>query len=621
MSLVRRLSLVVTVTVLLAAVAPAGAAGSRPEGKGPAQSPAEAASSLGMTCAPVTSEDGVTYEKCTGEIPSFDGIPLDADLSLPAGARGPLPTIVMLHGWGGNKGDWQATSREGDGADRYHWNNVWFASQGYAVLNYTARGFQQSCGITDIDPACATGWTHLADRDHEGRDSQHLLGLLVDSGIADADRLAATGGSYGGGQSWLLATSVPWRTPAGATIQLSAAVPKYPWTDLLHSLIPNGRASDDADQSPSHEKPFGVMKDSYVTGLWAIGRAGGNGRYGANPVETHSFLDGQYALAQAGEPYAPVATDIFARDFRNKSAYYATEYFSAVADGSVEPVPVFSIQGWTDPLFPAAETLQMYRKLKAIDADYPIYMAFGDLGHSYAKNPKGQWVHINTQGNQFLDQFVRGQGEGRPTTNIFAFVTSCPKNDDPQEPLSGTDWDRMAAGRVVAHGEGSRTTTWAPTNLEDGLATDPIVNGGCRTEAASSNDPLSATWTWPVPEGGFTMLGLPELKIDYSLTGVDATAAFKLWDVAPDGTKTLVDRGVYRLSVAGGDATSGTIDLDLFGNAWDFLPGHAFQLQVSQADVPFLRPDNLPSTISWSNAELSIPVRQGFTLDVTTPAP
>lgn len=608
--------------MVLAVISPAVARAPGSEGgKQASRSAAEAAEELGMTCAPVTADDGVTYDKCTGEVPSFDGVPLDADLSLPSSAEGSLPTIVMLHGWGGNKGDWQATSRDGNGADKYHWNNVWFVSQGYAVLNYTARGFRQSCGITDLDPACATGWTHLGDRDHEGRDSQHLLGLLVDAGIADSGRLAATGGSYGGGQSWLLATSLPWKTPSGATIRLSAAVPKYPWTDLLHSLVPNGRASDDVDQSASHERPFGVMKESYVTGLYAIGRAGGEGRYGGNPAETHSFLDGQYALTQAGEPYAPPATEVFARDFRNKSAYYADGYFAAIADGSVEPVPVFSIQGWTDPLFPAVETLQMYRKLKAIDEDYPIYMAFADVGHSYAQNPKGQWVQINTQANQFLNQFVRGQGVGRPTTNVFAFVTKCPKTDDPQEPIAGTDWDRMAAGRVVARGEGSRTTVWAPTNLEDGIATDPIVNGGCRTEPAASNDPLAATWTWAVPGDGFTMLGLPELEIDYSMLGADATTAFKLWDIGPDGTKTLVDRGVYRLSVLEGDATSGKLDLDLFGNAWVFRPGHAIQLQISQADVPFLRPDNLPSTIEWSDAVLSIPIREGFDTELTGSSP
>ena len=49
------------------------------------------------------------------------------------------------------------------------WNNVWFASRGYAVLNYSARGHGDSGGQIG-----------LASRDVEVRDTHHLTGLLVD---------------------------------------------------------------------------------------------------------------------------------------------------------------------------------------------------------------------------------------------------------------------------------------------------------------------------------------------------------------------------------------------------------------------------------------------------------
>ena len=47
----------------------------------------------------------------------------------------------MLHGFGNDKHEWESTNDEGDGADKYHWNNRWFAKHGYYVLSYTARGF------------------------------------------------------------------------------------------------------------------------------------------------------------------------------------------------------------------------------------------------------------------------------------------------------------------------------------------------------------------------------------------------------------------------------------------------------------------------------------------------
>src|SRR5438067_1818162 len=148
---------------------------------------------------------GVAYTVCTGRVASFDGTPLDTDLTLPASTRGPLPLMVMLHGWGLSKTDFEASALAGNGTNTWHWNNVWFAAHGYAVLNYTARGFHRSCGQDPAtgysyasDPACAgrPSWTHLADRRWEIHDTQYLTRLLVDARVADPSRLAVTGDCY-----------------------------------------------------------------------------------------------------------------------------------------------------------------------------------------------------------------------------------------------------------------------------------------------------------------------------------------------------------------------------------------------------------------------------------------
>src|SRR5205823_154861 len=76
-------------------------------------------------------------------VPSFDGVPLDVDVTLPPATdgNGPFPTIVMLHGWGEDKTTFESGDPDGDGSITYHYNNDYYASQGYAVVNYTARGF------------------------------------------------------------------------------------------------------------------------------------------------------------------------------------------------------------------------------------------------------------------------------------------------------------------------------------------------------------------------------------------------------------------------------------------------------------------------------------------------
>src|SRR6185369_7043589 len=122
---------------------------------------------------------------------------------------------------------------------------------GYAVLTYSARGWSGSCGSPDsraADPSgCAQGWIHLADQRYEAHDTQYLLGLLVDEGVTKPDAIGVTGISYGGGQSVELAFLrnrirllpsqgsgfAPWTSPKGVPLQIAAAYPRWPWSDLV----------------------------------------------------------------------------------------------------------------------------------------------------------------------------------------------------------------------------------------------------------------------------------------------------------------------------------------------------------------------------------------------------
>jgi predicted acyl esterase len=568
-----------------------------------------AASKLGLSCSKVVTSDNVSYLECSGEIPSFDGIGLDTDVSIPLGAARADPTLVMLHGWSGDKADWEAGTAAGNGADTWHWNNVWFVSQGWVVVNYTARGFMESCGVADLDANCTGGYTHLADSRFETRDSQTLLGKLVDAGIANPHELAATGGSYGGGQTWLLATSLPWQSANGVPLQLAAGVAKYPWTDLLDSLAPNGRATPAVDQTAPHNQPFGIAKDSYVSGLYAAGRAKANGRYDENPADFGTNLDEQYQRIQQGEPYDP-ATDpplqATVDSFAYRSPYDASDFFARLAAGTITPVPMLSIQGWTDPLFPAVQTLQMFRKLKAADPAYPIQMAFADIGHSNAGNPSWQWQPINELANRFLEAHVLGRIGLAPADQAYSFQTECAGTEHPA-PASG-NWDSLAGATVELTSTAAATTVSTDANVADGAASDPIANGGCLRENAATTDPGAVYYTF-ANSSATHLLGLPAVHLGYALTGQDAVVALKLWDEAPDGSKTLVTRGEYRLATAAGDPAIGTLTTYLYGNDWVFPAGDRIVLQVTQNDAPYLRPDNEPSAIAWSNLKLDMPTR------------
>src|ERR687895_934254 len=133
-------------------------------------------------------------------VPSFDGTPIDVDVTLPGDAEAgePLPTIVMLHGYGGNKGAFESETPEGSSSTTYHYNNTYYAQRGYAVVNYSARGFGRSCGKEEgsaATPECLKhkSYVHLADQRWEARDTQHLLGLLVDQEVSDRRGRGGTG--------------------------------------------------------------------------------------------------------------------------------------------------------------------------------------------------------------------------------------------------------------------------------------------------------------------------------------------------------------------------------------------------------------------------------------------
>jgi hypothetical protein len=64
----------------------------------------------------VLAQSGVLFCPAASDdrrVPSFDGVPLDVDVTLPAIGDGPFPTIAILHGFGGQKTDWETVNAEG----------------------------------------------------------------------------------------------------------------------------------------------------------------------------------------------------------------------------------------------------------------------------------------------------------------------------------------------------------------------------------------------------------------------------------------------------------------------------------------------------------------------------
>ena len=585
---------------------------------GPPSAAAATACPLGLTAAAhAAPSGGVAYTVCSGRVPSFDGTPLDVDVSVPDGASGPLPLMAMLNGWGNAKQEFESTSLAGNGANTYDWNNAWFAAHGFAVLNFTARGFHRSCGQDAssgytylTDPACAgrASWTHLADRRWEVHDTQYLAGLLVDSGTAVPDKVVATGASYGGGQSWLLAMSqnrvmepdgslAPWTSPRGVPLRLAAAVPQYGWTDLAQALVDNGRASDGLSGAPKdgpHENPVGVDKASYASGLYASGLV--NAQY--TVADPTADLPGWFAAIGAGEPYE--ADPLTAPMLRQLTEYRSAYHLPVPPPGA--EVPVFSVQGTTDPLFPGIHTTQMVNRLRGADPKYPVWAFYGDVGHSYANNPHQVWAAANDTANTWLTGVLAGTRPSVPRTTLT--TTAC-ESGQGNATLTADRFGRLATGAWSFASAKTRLTTSAAIGGTEAAALDPILNSGCRTQPPAS-DPGVATWTFTPPSAG-TVAGSPVVHVTAALQGVNAELAARLFDTDPaTGTKTLITRAVYRITGRPGRVLP--LAFELWPAGWQVLPGHRLTLELTQGDAPTWRPDNEVSALVLSRLRLTVPV-------------
>jgi X-Pro dipeptidyl-peptidase (S15 family) len=590
----------------------------------PAGAAAAPPAPFGHACEPRPS--GVLFcptRALADRVPSFDGTPIDVDVTLPGDAQAgePLPTIVMLHGWGGNKSAFESENPEGSSSTTYHYNNTYYAQRGYAVMNPTARGFGRSCGKeagSAGTPDCLANksYIHLADQRWEARDVQHLLGLLVDQRVSDPAALGTTGISYGGGQSIELAylrdrirledgSFAPWKSPDGTPLAIRAAYPRWPWTDLVDSLLPNGRYLDFRQPSETESRdPLGIMKETWVDGLFGLGAL--TGVYCGTPPrpdtpvcsDPTADLVRWFARIQAGEPYGQDARGI---------ADEIYDFHQGFGIPGPTPAPMLLQSGWTDDLFPPKESIRAYNDSRQRGGW--AAMQFGDLGHQRGSNKANADRHFNDEGSAFFDQHLRGAAGGPASGQVTAFTQTCPRTAAADGPFISSSYGSVARGAV---GFGTRRTQLVLSgggNPATGTAFDAIAGGGdaCRQTGAETA-PGTAVVLGP-PSRGYTLMGLPTVHAQIATRGRFGQLDSRLWDVSPDGTQRLISRGAYRLR----DFQSGRVTFQLHGNGWCFEPGHRPKLELLGKDEPFLRPSNPPPgafSVSVSDVRVELPIAE-----------
>ncbi len=550
-------------------------------------------------------ENGVRFcptQTLAQRVPTFDGVPLDADVTLPATGAGPFPTIVMIHGWGGSKTEFEASTPAGNGNETFDYNNNYYAQHGYAVLTYSARGWGNSCGApaSREDPGCKEGWLRLADQRYEARDVQYMLGLLADEKVTKPTAIGTTGISYGGGQSIELAylknqirlpsgEFAPWTSPKGKKLSIAAAYPRWPWSDLVDALTPNGRFLDTqvAPFAQSYE-PFGVEIQSYVSGLYALGNASGYiAPAGADP---EADLTKWYAATNAGEPANPEDEAIAKQLYTYHQGYGLPG----------KPAPLLLQSGWTDDLFPPAHSLRIYNAVRALKGYAALQ--FGDLGHSRGSNKENTDHAFQEQGASFFEARLKHTGKAPANGTATAYTQTCPQGAPAGGPFTASKWSKLHPHTVTFGSAAGQLFTSAGGNASTAAAFDPIggTTDACKT-VASETEPNTANYT--TTSSGFTMLGLPTVTATVKTIGPFGELVSRLWDVLPSGEQRLISRGVYRLT----ENQTGTITFQLHGNGYQFPAGDTVKLQLLGRDAPYYRASNGTFTIEATNVTVSLP--------------
>jgi dipeptidyl aminopeptidase/acylaminoacyl peptidase len=160
------------------------------------------------------------------ELHARDGLPLVAYLTLPAtGGASPVPLVIDVHG-----GPW---ARDSYGFNGEH---QWLANRGYAVLSVNYRG---STGF---------GKKFINAGDHEWARNMHndLLDAVdwaIREKIAQPDKIAIYGGSYGGYAALVGLTFTPDRFACGVDIvgpsnlfTLLSSIPPY-WKSFFEDMV------------------------------------------------------------------------------------------------------------------------------------------------------------------------------------------------------------------------------------------------------------------------------------------------------------------------------------------------------------------------------------------------
>jgi len=566
----------------------------------------------GGEAAPVASGDAVL------EVPAAPGsaeqVRLDTTLYLPE--RTPAPAILLPHGFGGDK-----TSVAGDARE--------LARRGFVVLTYSARGFGRS-----------TGQIGLNDPDLEVADAARLVDWLATRPEVRLDgdgdpRVGVLGASYGGALALQL---------AGRDRRVDAIVPMITYNDLAQGLTPNA-ASATPPQAGTPAAgifaPDGVFKKSWAGLLFSAGTtSGGTGGLGGEAPEPGQETDNDAGAgtAGAGGGGSAAAAAPSPRQDRPDAAScgrFTAEICAAYADlattGRVSPAvadllrrlspaavtgtitaPTLLVQGEADTLFGLDQSDATARQITA--AGGTVQQVWYTGGHDggrpgpqlRAKLGDWLWFQLTGEGGNPFSGFsydVQGslRASGSPsvrTVDAGEYPARTPRRN---LPLTGDE-------QTIVNPPGG-----TPAAISGIPGLNAVVSGSSRLSGLFGVDPpgQSARFTTAEVDSQLLVTGSSTVRLRVSGTG-EAVLFVKLYDVGPDGSRTLPSNAIAPVRVTIPPSGTAEVTVTLPGVVRPVEAGHALQLVVTTTDQAYASPAAPASyRVALADATLAVPVVPG----------
>ncbi len=312
-----------------------------------------------------------------------------------------------------------------------------------------------------------------------------------------------------------------------------------------------------------------------------------------------------------------------------RDAYW--HHGSICEDWSAIQCPVWVIAGWADGYRNCPATL-------ATHATAPVKATTGPWVHKYPHfalpRPRldflaksiawwKRWLCDEATGvEDWPDYQAFIMEDARPmrwrgSENGRWIGTTWPRNDPPLELSLGAD-GVLGSGKVGAIRVSSPQHCGVTSGEYFTLKPDAEMPGDQRPD-----DAWSACWETPPQGADLDLLGRPQVDLEVSIDQPQGNLIARLIDVHPDGTSTLITRGVLNLCHRGGNSKPNPmvpgqaerITLALDETGYRVLAGHRLRLAISTAYWPYILPSPAPVTAEIAAGEgsvLTLPRAEGL---------